>query len=259
MMAAFPEILPREAKRRQSRSALYRNEGSTTGELKGTLTRLVKNPVLVCNVLSATAHTLAVAGYWIFMPKYIETQFHQSPSRASLITGSVGLLCTIIGTFLSGIVISRYKPPARFLVGWSIFTKMVDFVAHVVFIFLTCGGLKAEDLTTSLLRSSKCAESCYCSADYNPICSITNNVLYFSPCHAGCTTANVLGNGQVLFGNCTCMVGESSALAGSCSMNECGSNNSHFTIFLILLCLLKFLSYSSRAGNIIIQYRSVFE
>ncbi|CAH1405085.1 unnamed protein product [Nezara viridula] len=264
MMAAFPEILPREAKRRQSRSALYCNGRSSTGELKGTLTRLVKNPILVCNVLSATSHTFAVAGYWIFMPKYIETQFHQSPSRASLITGSVGLLCTIIGTFLSGIVISRYKPHARFLVGWSIFTKLVDLLAHLIFLFLTCGGHQTNDPSTSLLRlspgSSECVASCYCSADYNPICSTTNRVLYFSPCHAGCTTTNVLGNGQVLFGNCSCMAAnDESALAGSCAMNECYNNNSHFTIFLILLCLLKFLSYSSRAGNIIIQYRSVFE
>lgn len=55
MMAAFPEILPREAKRRQSRSALYRNEGSTTGGLylivKGDFNKVSEEP---CSGLQCT-------------------------------------------------------------------------------------------------------------------------------------------------------------------------------------------------------------
>ncbi|KAL1129042.1 hypothetical protein AAG570_013574 [Ranatra chinensis] len=48
--------------------------------------RLFKNKILIFNSISTTLYLLGIIGYWTFMPKYFETQFHKSASTASLIT-----------------------------------------------------------------------------------------------------------------------------------------------------------------------------
>jgi Organic Anion Transporter Polypeptide (OATP) family len=49
--------------------------------------RLLKNKVLVCNSISSVCFTFGFLGQWIFLPKYMETQFHKSPSEVSFISG----------------------------------------------------------------------------------------------------------------------------------------------------------------------------
>jgi Organic Anion Transporter Polypeptide (OATP) family. len=51
------------------------------------LRRLAKNKILLFNSFSAVFFMFGYIGYWIFMPKYMETQFRQSASTSSLITG----------------------------------------------------------------------------------------------------------------------------------------------------------------------------
>ena len=56
-------------------------------DFKATMRRLLKNKVLVCNCLSSVSFIFGLIGQWTFMPKYMETQFHQSASTAALISG----------------------------------------------------------------------------------------------------------------------------------------------------------------------------
>lgn len=75
--------------------------------------RLLYNKVLMLNNLASVFYIFGYMAYWIFLPKYIETQYRQSASKASLVTGTVGLVFSAIGILLSGAVISKYKPSAR--------------------------------------------------------------------------------------------------------------------------------------------------
>lgn len=52
------------------------------------LSRMMKNKILLFNSFSSVFYAIGLTGYWIFMPKYIETQFRQSASKSSLITGT---------------------------------------------------------------------------------------------------------------------------------------------------------------------------
>lgn len=54
-----------------------------------TMARLLKNRVFMYNTFSTTLAMLGILGFWIFMPKYIETQFRKTASEANLITGRV--------------------------------------------------------------------------------------------------------------------------------------------------------------------------
>jgi Organic Anion Transporter Polypeptide (OATP) family len=49
--------------------------------------RLLKNKVLVCNSFSTVCFTFGFLGQWIFLPKYMETQFHKSASEVTFISG----------------------------------------------------------------------------------------------------------------------------------------------------------------------------
>lgn len=52
-----------------------------------TITRLLKNKTYVCNNLASIFYCLGYMPYWTFMPKYIETQYKQSASVSSFVTG----------------------------------------------------------------------------------------------------------------------------------------------------------------------------
>jgi hypothetical protein len=54
-----------------------------------TFWRLITNQTLMCNNLASVFYFLGYMPYWVFMAKYIETQYRQSASTSSLITGKV--------------------------------------------------------------------------------------------------------------------------------------------------------------------------
>jgi Organic Anion Transporter Polypeptide (OATP) family. len=65
------------------------NNYSYFSDFKMAVIRLTKNKILVYNSLSFVCFACGLIGYWTFMPKYMETQFRQSASSASLITGRI--------------------------------------------------------------------------------------------------------------------------------------------------------------------------
>ena len=44
--------------------------------------------------------------------------------------------------------------------------------------------------------TSACNSACACARDYNPVCG-SDGVVYYSACHAGCTSVNGTGLNQV--------------------------------------------------------------
>jgi hypothetical protein len=58
-------------------------------DMMQTFWRLITNPTLMCNNLASVFYFLGYMPYWVFMAKYIETQYRQSASTSSLITGEL--------------------------------------------------------------------------------------------------------------------------------------------------------------------------
>ncbi|XP_014259140.1 solute carrier organic anion transporter family member 4C1-like [Cimex lectularius] len=259
IMAMFPKILPREAERRVTSGAplLLSKKSTSIQDFKKTLLRLIKNPILMLNTTSSTFYILGMMGYFIFLPKYIEYQFHRTASNSSLITGLVGLICTAIGVLTSGYIVSKFKPRARYLAAWNVFTETVDIIGHAMFAYLGCykndlAGSINQDGTWNLIEECNANCSCMGRLPYSPVCSEDQLTTYYSPCHAGCTEFEMINNTKTFF-NCSCIGGSGIATSGACPV-DCSN---HFIIFLCLLCFMKFLSATGRAGNTIIQFRSV--
>lgn len=258
-MALFPKILPREAERRKTTKVGENNSrNSSFKDFMETLVRLLKNRIFMYNTFSSTFAMLGILGFWIFMPKYIETQFRKTASEANLITGTIGLLSTAAGVISSGALISKFKPRPKYLAAWNVITETFDVVVHLTFACLGCyktdfHGVFNDDNSWNLI--TECNVECNCSAStkYNPVCSIDKSMTYYSPCHAGCTSWNMY-NGTKIYENCSCIDdGVGKAMEGACSV-ECESD---YVLFLVMLCLMEFFSSTGRSGNTIIQYRAV--
>lgn len=159
-----------------------------------TFKRLLTNTTLMCNNLATVFYFMGYMPYWIFMPKYIETQYKQSASVSSLITGTVGLVFSAFGILLSGLVISKYKPKARYLAAWNVMIGIISILGMISYAFLGCSANDnqiAIQPNGVLKTQLPCNEPCHCDyVTYNPVCS-EHGQTFISACHAGCRSMKV--------------------------------------------------------------------
>lgn len=98
-LGMFPRTLPRAAARRDYLAIKQKEEGekqteeeecekekdvlpASIGDLMDTVKRLLRNKILMNNHLASVFYLFGFTPYWIFTPKYIETQYKKSASSA---------------------------------------------------------------------------------------------------------------------------------------------------------------------------------
>ncbi|PRD28204.1 UNVERIFIED_CONTAM: Slco4a1 [Trichonephila clavipes] len=95
LLALFPRELPERFRSEKKDTKDEAEKEKALPKLKDfpqAIKRLMKNPILVCHVISITFQVNGFAGYFVFMPKFMESQYQQSASEASLFSGSFSLL-----------------------------------------------------------------------------------------------------------------------------------------------------------------------
>lgn len=103
------------------------------------------------------------------------------------------------GFLLSGVVITKFKPPPNYLFFWNILIGVLLTCGQYSFSFFGCDSNNIN-LINGTLQS--CNENCYCDdMSYTPICHDQLNETFFSPCHAGCKVFDPIQN---LYTNCSC-------------------------------------------------------
>ncbi|RZF42278.1 hypothetical protein LSTR_LSTR003896 [Laodelphax striatellus] len=114
------------------------NQERTVKDLFKNIRRILKNKLFLLNVIASLCYMFGMMGYWAYLPKYMETQFHVSASEANIVSGAVGLVFSGIGLLASGAAITFFKPPARFLAGWNTFVEVIDAVGHYMYALIGC-------------------------------------------------------------------------------------------------------------------------
>lgn len=222
-----------------------------------TFKRLISNTILMLNNFASIFYFLGYMPYWIFLPKYIETQYRQSASASNLITGTAGLIFSATGVLLSGLMISKFKPSARYLAGWNVVVGAISIAGIVSYAYLGCveTDIKSPLLPTGELNPvSQCNKDCACDyVKYNPVCSADGEDSFISACHAGCKRQQLL-NGTKIFSDCSC-ISSGKATSGNCIV-DCYSK---FYIFLTVVCILKFSGATGRASNFLVTVRYIFK
>jgi len=226
--------------------------GSLWPATKGLLT----NPSFLFICLASASESLTIGGFSTFLPKFVETQFHVTSSNAALYTGLIVIPGGAGGIFVGGYLIKRYDWKCKQILKAS--TVMALIATFCVAISLVgCQGRQvvgAEDelLSRSSLNRS-CISDCSCSTKYyKPICSVSDQVTYFSPCHAGCSKNNQYNE---TYENCSCFPYEDMiAVEGRCTP-DCNL----FPLFVFGSFMLMFFTFINNVPMLNATFRVVPE
>lgn len=185
-----------------SSSLSSRQSSAVTMNLWSSLSRLIKNKLLLLRMISGILHILPIAGFYTFLPKYLSEQFRIAASSASAISGLAGILFVGFGAFFGGTIIRLFNVNSKQMARWIACSSLLYVVGMLVLMNLGCPQNQTVHYYSEEFRASDCASSCRCSSDmYNPVCS--NGTIYMSPCLAGCKTYTSSENG-IFYEECGC-------------------------------------------------------
>ncbi|GFY77669.1 solute carrier organic anion transporter family member 4C1 [Trichonephila inaurata madagascariensis] len=236
-------------------------ENSVTGLILS-MKKLIKNPILMFHTLSIVFQINGLFGYFVYMPKYMESQYQKSASSASLFSGTVTMIAMVIGVFLGGYCIHKIKPRPRFLIGYMLFIEIFAGGVLLSALFMGCEPSKMPQNNPALYSPNLqvCSQSCNCSShNFQPICDI-NGIVHFSPCSAGCHNYSLVENNKKGFFDCSCVSPPpESALNISATSGFCSEECDMFLPYLGIVTVAKMLSATARVGNVLVTLRCVDE
>ncbi|KAH8348878.1 hypothetical protein KR084_012110 [Drosophila pseudotakahashii] len=272
--AFFVGMFPKEMPSAKARRLKAESEDDTPlaersfQDMLGSLKRLAANKVYVYNMLASILYFFGYMPYWIFTPKYIEIQYRQSASTATMATGTWALGFSAAGVLISGWVISKYKPSARAMAAWNFVVDYLTVAGLLCYVLVGCDESDRANSLSIVPTGDSCSALCDCEyVYYAPVCS-PDNITYISACHAGCTEKGLDELGRIIYTGCRCMGNSLSqtsfanfsldpqsqiALDGACPV-DCSKQ---FLIFMVVMCFLKFVGASGRSSNLLLALRCV--
>jgi hypothetical protein len=103
-----------------------------------TIKRQLRNDILMFRTASAVLHLLPITGLYVFLPKYLETQFHLAAADANWISGTFGILVMGVGIFVTGVISVKFPLSARKVSLWIAFTALATALGLLILSTLGC-------------------------------------------------------------------------------------------------------------------------
>ncbi|TGZ47629.1 solute carrier organic anion transporter family member 2A1 [Temnothorax longispinosus] len=286
LLSWFPRRLPSEVVEQAAASLLdraaIRNRAPhrTTNKKVGSpdfwpsLCRLITNKILICNILATVLSATAFVNFMTHEDIFLESRFHvprptgmfrgfNDPLSSRLITTIVRPVLIGLVVIISGLVLAKAKPRARFIVGYSFVIVLLTIAIIIALFFATCDKppvVYLEKGSNTFLKY--CNKHCGCSkdADFRPICDSLGKFTYYSPCYAGCSAIIYLDNVKIYSG-CSCVEdltgwGNDQAKDGPCDSTKC---QAAWMLFEFGSLLAYALFASSFVGDVLISIRSVYK
>ncbi|CAB3384981.1 Hypothetical predicted protein [Cloeon dipterum] len=211
-LLAFPAMLPgakaiqaEKVSEAHHTSDSKEEMSSNLRELPRNLASLLSNPTFFFLNLAGSTEGLLIAGFAAFLPKLIESQFSVNASLAALLMGAVTVPAGGGGTFLGGYLVKKLNLSCAGIIKLCMTTASIACLFTLTF-FLHCPNVSMAGITTSYQNESwsnmslvaPCNEDCNCSPNiFDPVCG-ADNILYYSPCFAGCSNESRLGDVKFL-------------------------------------------------------------
>lgn len=187
---------------------------------------LLRNPTLFFLNLAGASEGLIIAGFAAFLPKQIENQFSVTAVSSALIMGIITVPAGGGGTFLGGYLVKKFNLTCAGIIKMCLIATMFGTIFTVCF-FISCPNLKFAGVTSPYQKddaaaidigagietnalahqfelNNECNSKCACSRqNYDPICGV-DGIMYYSPCHAGCSKELSMDNSKVYL-DCECI------------------------------------------------------
>ncbi|TMW53195.1 hypothetical protein DOY81_001738 [Sarcophaga bullata] len=181
------------------------NDFPTLKDFPKALMRLLRNKLLIYNIISGVFYILGAAGYMTFLTKYMEVQFHKTAQSATIVVGPVSIIGMVIGLIGSGLIISKKKPSPSKVLMWNVIVGLVYILGQISYMFMYCKDTVSIDQVDGKLNlTATCNVNCGCEdVPYSPICHEATETTFFSPCHAGCQAWNAQ---LKYYSNCSCLL-----------------------------------------------------
>uniref|UniRef100_A0A6G1S8G0 Solute carrier organic anion transporter family member n=2 Tax=Aceria tosichella TaxID=561515 RepID=A0A6G1S8G0_9ACAR len=223
--------------------------------LPGELYEIFTNPMIVCQMMGNLFRGIGFIGYYVFQTKYLESQFRQSASKASLVSGTTGFLGKIVGVLIGGLLITMCRPGPRTLTTYIFIVELTSVFA-LLYGASVMGPQYAYPRTSldeahQLDLSNTCNTACHCEhVRYQPVCEHKEMKAYFSPCHAGCTMSYATAdNSSSEYTDCGC--------ADSPTLQKCPPDTDSLLKYATIIAIGSMVSGSSRSGNMVTFFRSI--
>ncbi|KAK3610855.1 hypothetical protein CHS0354_039126 [Potamilus streckersoni] len=171
---------------------------------------LLRNLPFLLVSLACTAEALVIGGYATFGVKILHQRFNLDLPTAGSIFGIVTIIGSGGGMLLGGYLVKRFQLKCRGIMRLCSGFMLVSLLLSPAFLVhcpsSSIPGVSAfypgQDSYDGL--SSGCNEECGCTtAGFEPVCSGREQMMFFSPCFAGCSQM-ILVNGSKTFKDCAC-------------------------------------------------------
>lgn len=236
--------------------------GQSLRELPTAIKELATRWTFLFICLEQSCEAMLLSGFGAFLPKIIESQFSLSPSMAAVIVGGLVIPCGCGASYTGGYLIKHYRMRPRSILKMSCFWVSLSFIFSLAFM-VYCPNQDFAGVTIpysgkqELSIVSDCNANCSCSLDtYSPVCGI-DNIVYYSPCHAGCLSFHetmVDGLKSKSFGvysNCSCInspefkrmkVVDGTEVDVMAARQTCTSSKCSYQLYLFTVLLFIFLA-----------------
>ncbi|CAG0890478.1 unnamed protein product [Darwinula stevensoni] len=179
---------------------------------------LLTNPTFIFINFAAASDGLLLAGFSTFLPKYIENQFRLSASLAALLMGSITIPSGGGGTFIGGYVIKRFDLRCASIIKLCAVATLLTGLCSFLFL-LDCPNVEYTGYNVGYLHpvnkslrqpvdglQDQCNTHCANCLDskFDPICG-ADEVMYYSPCYAGCREERRDTDNLKVYESCDCL------------------------------------------------------
>lgn len=217
---------------------------------------LLKNPTFAFLNLAGASEGLIIAGFCAFLPKVIENQFSVTAVWSAMLMGVITVPAGGGGTFLGGYLVKKFNLTCAGIIKLCLIATIIATLFTICFM-LSCPNLTFAGVTAAYFSSkttlstearkmdvqhgigysldSSCNSKCACNRkNYDPICGV-DGVMYYSPCHAGCSKELSMENSKVYL-DCDCIIAPNSTQdRGFDAINTmCETSCSNLWLFIAL-------------------------
>ncbi|CAG9855220.1 unnamed protein product [Phyllotreta striolata] len=232
-LAMFPKILPNLVIKKSVNSLVSLASGGrvsfdmeeTEHSFFKTLGSLLRNKILLLNILSFVFIQSALTNFSLVSKYFNQSKYHvpveikdstgySDPDIIQFTTNLLRQPLVAISLVTCGMIISKLRPKAKYLVIWNITAFLLVMIIFASSMFWNCTkGIYNEHkhAITIPFCSSKC--NCPHAEPFQPVC--VDGKTFFSPCLAGCKNYSVATQ---VYHDCSC---GAIVTKGSCDQDNC--------------------------------------